>query len=128
MTAARPFHELEGVAPALGNGYAHAVSAGGAIYASGQIGVDPTGTILDGFAAQAQQAFENLTVVLGAAGASLTDIVKVTVLLVDPSDLPAYRRVRETFLPHRPASTLLIAKALALPELRFEVEAIAVLG
>ena len=63
---------------------------------------------------------------LAAAGAELSDVVKVTVLLVDRDDLAAYRAVREDYLPHLPASTLLVAKSLASPELLFEVEAVAV--
>jgi enamine deaminase RidA (YjgF/YER057c/UK114 family) len=118
----------DGVAPPFGDGYVHAVAAGGAIYVSGQVGVDPDGTIPEGFEAQARRAFANLEAVLAAAGAELADVVKVTVLLVDGDDLPAYRTVRETFLAHRPASTLMVVKALALPELRFEIEAIAVAG
>lgn len=75
---------------------------------------------------QARRAFENLKAVLAAAGANLSDIVKVTVLLVELSDLPAYRNVREIYVPHLPASTLSVVKSLAVPELLFEIEAIAV--
>jgi 2-iminobutanoate/2-iminopropanoate deaminase len=120
------FHVPEGVAPPNGNAYSHAVSAGGVVYAAGQIGVDVSGEIADGFEAQARRAFENLKIVLAAADAQLSDIVKVTVLLVDLDDLRAYRGVREEYLPHRPAGTLLVAKSLAMPELLFEVDAIAV--
>jgi 2-iminobutanoate/2-iminopropanoate deaminase len=77
---------------------------------------------------QARRAFENLTAVLAAACAELADVVKVTVLLVDGDDLPAYRTVREAYLGHRPASTLMVVKAPALPALRVEIEAIAVPG
>ena len=122
----RQFHVPEGVAPPNGNAYSHAVSAGGVIYAAGQIGVDVSGEIADGFEAQARRAFENLKLVLASADAQLSDIVKVTVLLVELDDLPAYRGVREHYLPHRPAGTLLVAKSLAMPELLFEVDAIAV--
>ena len=122
----RQFHVPDGIAPPNGNAYSHAVSAGGVIYAAGQIGVDPSGEIADGFEAQARRAFDNLKVVLAAAHAELSDIVKVTVLLVELDDLSAYRGVREDYLPHRPASTLLVAKSLAMPELLFEVDAIAV--
>jgi enamine deaminase RidA (YjgF/YER057c/UK114 family) len=122
----RQFHVPDGVAPPNGNAYSHAVSAGGVIYAAGQIGVDPSGKIANGFEAQARRAFENLKVVLAAAHAKLSDVVKVTVLLVELDDLAAYRGVREDYLPHRPAGTLLVAKSLAMPELLFEIEAIAV--
>ena len=93
---------------------------------AGQIGMDPSGAISERCEDQARRAFENLRTVLAAAGAELTDIVKVTVLLVDRGDLTAYRAVRQEFLPHRPASTLMVVWSLALPELRFEIEAIAV--
>ncbi len=116
------------VAPPIGNGYSHAVLAGGVVYVAGQIGMDPSGAIAAGFEAQARQAFENLKAVLAAAGAQLSDVVKVTVVLVDRDDLAAYRAVREDYLPHLPASTLLVAQSLAMAELRFEVEAIAVPG
>jgi 2-iminobutanoate/2-iminopropanoate deaminase len=122
----RQFHVPDGIAPPNGNAYSHAVSAGGVVYAAGQIGVDPSGAIADGFEAQARRAFENLKIVLAAADAQLSDIVKVTVLLVELDDLPAYRGVRQDYLPHRPAGTLLVAKSLAMPELLFEVDAIAV--
>jgi enamine deaminase RidA (YjgF/YER057c/UK114 family) len=88
--------------------------------------MEPSGNIADGFEAQAQCAFENLKAVLAAAGASLSDIVKMTVLLVDLSDLAAYRNVRQAYIPHLPARTLCVVKSLAMPELVFEIEAIAV--
>jgi 2-iminobutanoate/2-iminopropanoate deaminase len=91
MASSKQFHVPSGIAPPVGNGYSHAVSVGGVIYASGQIGMDPSGKIVDGFEAQAHRAFENLKVVLAAAGAELSDIVKVTVLLVELSDLAPYR-------------------------------------
>lgn len=126
MSRAKQFHRPEDIAPPVGNGYTHAITAGGAIYVSGQIGMDPSGTIPEGFEAQARRAFENLDTVLASAAASLSDIVKVTVLLVDLRDLAAYRSVRETYLPHLPASTLCVVKSLAMPKLLFEIEAIAV--
>jgi 2-iminobutanoate/2-iminopropanoate deaminase len=124
--SARQFHVPDTVAPPLGNGYSHAVSAGGVIFTAGQIGMTPAGEIADGFEAQARCAFENLKAVLAAGHAQLNDIVKVTVMLVDRDDLSAYRAVREEYLPHKPASSLLVVKSLATPELLFEVEAIAV--
>lgn len=90
--------------------------------------MDASGAIPGPCEDQVRRAFENLRTVLAAAGTELTDIVKVTVLLVDRSDQDAYRAVRQQFLPHRPASTLMVVHSLALPERRFEIEAIAVFG
>ncbi len=128
MTPSKQFHVPEEIAAPVGGGYSHAVSAGGVVYVAGQIGMDPSGAVPNGCKDQARRAFENLRIVLAAAGAELSDIVKVTVLLVDRGDLAAYRSVRQEFLPHRPASTLMVVRSLALPELRFEVEATAVAG
>jgi 2-iminobutanoate/2-iminopropanoate deaminase len=128
MSPSKQFHVPTNIAAPVGDGYSHAVSAGGVIYVAGQIGMDPSGAIPESCEAQARRAFENLRIVLTAAGAELSDVVKATVLLVDRDDLTAYRAVRQEFLPHRPASTLMIVRSLAMPELRFEIEAIAVPG
>lgn len=128
MTSSKRFHVPDTIAAPVGNGYSHAVTAGGVVYVAGQIGIDPSGTVVEGFDAQARRAFENLKLVLASADAELLDIVKVTVMLVELDDLAAYRVIREEYLPHRPASSLLVAKSLATPELLFEVEAIAVPG
>ena len=122
----KQFLVADAVAPPVGNGYSHAVVAGGAVYVAGQIGVDTGGEVPDGFEAQARRAFENLRAVLAAAGAELTDIVKVTVFLVERCDLAGYRAVREDYPDHLPASTLVVVDSLATPELRFEIDAIAV--
>ena len=115
----------EGIAAPIGDGFHHAVVAGGVVYVSGQVGMEPDGSLPETFEGQAHRAFENLVAVLGTAGVQLEDVVKVTVCLVDRADLPAYRLLREQYLRHRPASTLLIT-GLALPALLFEIEAVAV--
>jgi enamine deaminase RidA (YjgF/YER057c/UK114 family) len=109
-----------------GNAFSHAVTAGGVVYCAGQIGVSPDGLLLDGFDAQATQAFENLTTVLAAAGATLADVVKVTVLVAEAADVRKYLKIRPKYLGHRPASTLYAVKSFAMPGLLFEVDAIAV--
>lgn len=114
------------VAPPLGNTYTHAVVAGNTIYVAGQVGVDASGNVLDGFEAQATQALENLRLVLEGAGATIADVVKILVLMTDQANLGTYRALREKYLPHRPASTLFVPNALAMPQLLFEIEAVAV--
>jgi 2-iminobutanoate/2-iminopropanoate deaminase len=115
-----------GVHPAPGNALSHAAIAGDTVYASGQIGIDASGMLLDGFTAQATQAFENLQVVLAAAGAELTDVVKISVLVAEPRDVRSYMKLRQKYLPQRPASTLYAVKAFAMPGLLVELDAIAV--
>ena len=68
--------------------YSQAVAAGGAVYCSGQIGLDPaTGEIVKGgVEAEARRVFSNLAAVAEAAGASLAAAVRVTIYLADLGD------------------------------------------
>lgn len=96
------------------------------LYISGQIGVDPAGKIAPEFEAQARQAWVNLVEVLKAAKMSVSDLVKVSAFITDPGDYAAYAKVRGEFISgHKPASTLLVVAALARPEWKVEIEAIA---
>lgn len=65
--------------------YSQAIRAGGAVYLSGQIPLDPaTGELVGGdFEAQTRRVFDNLRAVAAAAGASLDDAVRVTIYLTD---------------------------------------------
>ena len=64
--------------------YSQAIDTGNVVYLSGQIGLDPkTMQIVDGFEAQANQVFTNLRAVAAAAGATLEQVVKLTVFVTD---------------------------------------------
>ena len=74
-------------APAAIGPYSQAIRVGHIVYLSGQIGLDPkTMTIVEGIEAQAHQVFRNLRAVAAAAGGSLDDIVKLSILMVDLGD------------------------------------------
>jgi enamine deaminase RidA (YjgF/YER057c/UK114 family) len=109
--------------------YSHGVLApagGHWLHVSGQIGVRPDGTLATGFAEQAGLAWENLIAVLAAVGMDESHLVKVTTYLTNAANLKDLNPVRSHFLKDaRPASTLLIVKALAREEWLFEVEAVA---
>jgi reactive intermediate/imine deaminase len=112
------------------NGYSHAVAfTGRAVIVSGQLPLDHDGKLAGtGPEAQARQAFQNLSVALAAAGADMTQVVKLTVYLTDLADLPAFRRVRDEYVSadHPPASSLVQVAGLVHPEARVEIEAMAV--
>jgi enamine deaminase RidA (YjgF/YER057c/UK114 family) len=96
------------------------------LYIAGQVGITPDGAIPEDFQSQAEQAWRNIEHVLAAAGMGVEDLVKITSFLVREEDVAAYRRVLLRHLGEaRPASTLLIVKALARPEFLVEVEAFA---
>lgn len=96
------------------------------LYISGQLGIGADGKLRDGTAAQAEQAWANILNLLAAAGMGAEDLVKVTTFLTDPADVGAVRAARERALGGvRPASTMLVVQALASPEYRIEIEAVA---
>ena len=109
--------------------YNHGVlaPAGGQwLHVSGQVGIRLDGSVGLDFSEQARIAWENLMVVLAAAGMDETNFIKITTYLTDPADMKDLNPVRSVFLKDaRPASTLLVVKALARPEWVFEVEAVA---
>ena len=64
--------------------YSQAIDTGNVVYLSGQIGLDPKSMqIVEGFEAQANQVFTNLRAVAAAAGATLEQVVKLTVFVTD---------------------------------------------
>ena len=74
-------------APAAIGPYSQAIRVGQTVYLSGQIGLDPsTMTLVDGLEPQAHQVFLNLRAVAAAAGGSLDDMVKVSILMTDLAD------------------------------------------
>lgn len=119
------------IAPPVG-AYSHGVlapAAGEWLHISGQIGVLPDGVLAIGFAEQARAAWSNLVAILDTANMSVSHLVKVTTFMTEAGDLKDLNPVRSGFLGDaRPASTLLIVKALARPEWLIEVEAVAYRG
>ncbi len=112
------------------NGYSHVVvvSGGRTAYISGQLGLNSSGQLLEGFEAQCAQAFENLSLALEAVSMTLEHLVKINLYLTDMTHLAAMRKVRDLFLSgeNRPSSTLVGVAALALAGALFEVDAVAV--
>lgn len=114
------------------NGYSHAVSFTGTIVLiSGQVPLDEAGRLIgyDDAGEQTRQVFRNLGTALAAAGATMADVVKLTVFLTNMADLGAFRSVRDEFVdPARPpASSLVQVSGLVHPAFRIEIEAIAAL-
>ncbi|MEO7242681.1 MAG: RidA family protein [Variovorax sp.] len=109
--------------------YSHGVSVEGPgkwLHVAGQVGLSPDGRLGDGFEAQARLAWTNLVAVLKDARMEVADLVKVTSYLVEPEHMSLLGPVRAPFLgAARPASTVVIVKALARPEWLFEVDAVA---
>jgi 2-iminobutanoate/2-iminopropanoate deaminase len=109
--------------------YTDAVRAGDLLFVSGIVAVDSAGALMGGddVVAQARHVFESMRTVLGAAGCTFADVVKVTIFLTDVDDRPGINPVRqEVFGAARPASTLVEVSRLAVDGAKIEVECIAV--
>ena len=105
--------------------YTPLVRAGNTLYVSGQLGL-LDGELVDGIDAQTRQAVANLAGLLEAEGASLSNIVKTTVLLDSIDDYAAMNTAyTESLGDHRPARAAFAVDALPLGGL-VEIEAIAV--
>ncbi len=110
-------------------GYSHVVSIppGRLVWTSGQVGMDADGTVPDGLEAQTRLAFANVGRALRAAGAGWDAVVKLTYYVVDVSDLPTVRAVRDEVVrtDRPPTSSLVQVAGLFRPDLLVEVEAVA---
>lgn len=105
------------------------VSGGRTLYIAGQVALNATGNVVGAgdFRAQAEQVFANLQAALEAAGATFTQVVKLNYYLLDVTQLPLLREVRDRYVNTQapPASTLVEVRRLAREEFLVEVEAIA---
>jgi 2-iminobutanoate/2-iminopropanoate deaminase len=87
-------------APAALGPYSQAIIAGGFVFCSGTVGIDPhTGQVADGIEAQTEQALRNISAILEAAGASMADLVKTTIFYADTDD---YAKLNEVYLRYMP--------------------------
>ena len=119
-----------GNAPAAIGPYSQAVKAGGMLYISGQLPIDPaTGEFAaPDIAGQTRQSLENIKAILSQAGCGLENVVKTTVLLADIGDFGTMNGVyAEYFTDACPARAAFAVKALPKGAL-VEIEAVAVCG
>lgn len=107
-----------------------AMRVGDMIWVSGQVGITPDRQVPLGLQAQTRQAFENLKTVLTEAGATLDDIVELTLLFTGSmGNLEPFHQVKDEYIraPY-PAITGFAVSALAAPEFLVEIRAVAVAG
>ncbi len=114
-------------------GYSHVaeVSGGKTIYLSGQVALDRSGTLIGpgDLRAQTQQVFENLKAALVAVGADFNAVVKLTYFVLDISQIPIVREIRDQFVnvQQPPASSAVEVRRLFRDDVLIEIEAIAVI-
>jgi 2-iminobutanoate/2-iminopropanoate deaminase len=114
-------------APAAIGPYAQAVEAGGFVFLSGQIPLDPvTGELVSGsIQEETRRVMENLKAVLAAAGLSFADVVKTTIYVTDIGDFAAVNEVYGSYFKEEPPARATVQVA-ALPKgARVEMDAVA---
>jgi len=117
-------------APAAIGPYSQAVKAGGFLFVSGQIPIDPaTGEIVQGdTAAQADRVLHNIRSILEDSGATLGEVVKTTIFLADMNDFAAVNEVYGRYFQTEPPARATVQVSRLPKDVRVEIEAIAWLG
>lgn len=94
--------------------YSQAIEAGGTLFCSGQIAINPADGLLHGVTAaeQAEQVCKNIKHVLDAAGYTFDNVVKTTCFLVNPTDFASFNNVYARYFTSKPARSCVFVSAL----------------
>lgn len=96
------------------------------VLCSGQLGIGPDDAVPEDAGAQAELCFDNIAAILGEAGMTLADIVRINAFVTDRAHMRPYMEVRDRRVANPPpASTLMIVSGFTRPEFKVEIEAIA---
>ena len=114
-------------APQPLSAYSQAIRSGSLLFLSGQVPLDPaTGQLVSGsIALETDRVMQNLSAVLAAAGASLQDVVKMTVYLTSMADFAEFNAAYAKYFPTAPPARSTVAVAGLPLGVRIELEAIA---
>ena len=105
--------------------YSQGFIAGGFVYTSGQIPVNPAdGIVPEGIAAQTEQSCKNVGAILEAAGSGYDKVIKTTCFLADIADFAAFNEVYAKYFTSKPARSCVAVKDLPKGVL-CEIEAVA---
>jgi 2-iminobutanoate/2-iminopropanoate deaminase len=116
-------------APFQGAPYSQAIVAGGFVFVSGQLGLKPGDSAIDGgIEEQTDQVFANLKAILEAAGSGLDRIVKTTVFLQSLDDFQAMNAVYAKHVGERPPARATVEVAQLPSGALVEIEAVAQVG
>ncbi|MGP1397231.1 MAG: RidA family protein [Inquilinaceae bacterium] len=109
--------------------YAPGIRVGDTLYISGQVGRRADLTVVEGAEAQYVQAFENVKLVLDAAGATFDDVVELETWFADGmTDLPLFMAVKDRYFTRRyPTWTGFAVKGFSMPGILVEIKCTAVL-
>lgn len=117
-------------APGAIGPYSQAVKAGGMVFVSGQIPIDPaTGAFVsDDVAEQTEQVLKNLEAVLTAAGSDLNQVIKTTVFLADMNDFTAMNEIYARYFTENAPARATVQAARLPKDARVEIECVALVN
>ena len=115
-------------APGAIGPYSQAIKAGGLVFCSGQIPIDPQtgGFVSDVVCEQTEQVLRNLSEVLKAAGTSLDNVVKTTVFLADMNDFAEMNEVYGQFFSENKPARATVQAARLPRDAKVEIDCIAI--
>jgi 2-iminobutanoate/2-iminopropanoate deaminase len=116
-------------APAAIGPYSQAIKAGGFVFTSGQIALDPaSGQIITGdIAAQTERVLKNLAEILTAAGSGMDRVVRTTVFLKNMAEFAAMNEVYGRFFQQSPPARSTVEVARLPKDVLVEIDAVALL-
>jgi 2-iminobutanoate/2-iminopropanoate deaminase len=128
MAGSREIVQATGAPPAIGP-YSHAVRAGGLLFCSGQIPLDPaTGELVgETVAEQARRCLENLQAVCEAAGTMLARAVRLTIYMTDLSAFAEVNEVYGSFFAQEPPARAAVGVAELPKGAYVEIDAVVAL-
>lgn len=123
-------HEIIGGALCLADGkplpLSKAVRAGDYVFLSGQLGLSAQGQLAgSSIETQTRQALHNISGILAEAGASLAQVIKSTVWLVERSDFARFNQIYAEYFPHQPPARSTVVCGLVLAGALVEIEVVA---
>ncbi len=117
-------------APAPIGPYSQAILAGGFVFCSGQVGMNPKTKqmMMSSIAEETRQCLENLRAVLKKAGSSMENAVRATVYLTDLADFKEMNDVYREYFPKEPPARATVEVSKLALGARVEIDLIATLG
>ena len=133
FSVSKPYHIMKTPiattqAPAAIGPYSQAIEAGGLVFVSGQLPIDPaTGEFAQGGIKElTRQSLENMKAILATAGRTLDNVVKTTVFLADMADFAEMNAAYAEFFTSTPPARSAVAVKTLPKGARLEIECIAV--
>ena len=116
---------IEGATPALGHA-SQAIKFGDIVYISGQLPVDPTTNKIKGkdIASQTKVCLQSLDTIMDFLGGALSNIMKITIYVVNMEDLPGMEKVYKQYFSFQPPARTIVGASRLPMNARIQMDAV----